>query len=94
MATTKLTLTVKPDIVRMAKEYAGKHGTSVSATFSRIIRALVATEKTRAVDVPKGSALETLTGILKLPEGQTVDDLRLEALVEKFGLEEALKGVK
>jgi hypothetical protein len=85
MATTKLTLTVKPDIVRMAKAYASKHGTSVSATFSRIIRALVAAEKNWAVNVPKGSALEILTGILKLPEGQSADDLRLEALAEKYG---------
>ena len=94
MATTKLTLTVKPDIVRMAKLYASKHGTSVSATFSRIICALVAAEQNRAVNVPSGSALERLAGILKLPEGQTVDDLRLEALFEKYGLEEGLKGAK
>jgi hypothetical protein len=94
MARTKLTLTVKPDIIRMAKVYASKHGTSVSATFSRIIRALAAAEKNRAVNVPRGSALEILTGILKLSEGQTTDDLRLEALAEKYGLEEELKGAR
>jgi hypothetical protein len=94
MATTKLTLTVKPDIVRMAKLYASKHGTSVSATFSRIIRTLVADEENRAVKAPSGSTLEKLAGILKLPEGQTSDALRLEALVEKYGLEEDLKGAK
>jgi hypothetical protein len=87
MATTKLTLTVKPDIVRMAKVYASKHGTSVSATFSHMICSLVAAEKTRALNVPRGSALEILTGILRLPEGQTTDDLRLEALAGKYGLE-------
>ena len=92
MATTKLTLTVKPDIVRMAKLYASKHGTSVSATFSRIIRTLVADEQNRAVNVPNGSALEKLAGILKMPEGRTSDDLRLEALAEKYGLEKELKG--
>jgi hypothetical protein len=94
MATTKLTLTVKPDIVRMAKLYASKHGTSVSATFSRIIRTLVADEQNRAVNAPSGSALEKLAGILKMPAGQTSDALRLEALVEKYGLEEEFKGTK
>ena len=92
MATTKLTLTVKPDIIRMAKMYASKHGTSVSATFSRIILALVAAEKKPTVDVPGGSVLKRLTGILKLPENQTADDLRSEALAEKYGLEKELKG--
>ena len=94
MATTKLTLTVKPDIVRLAKLYARKHGTSVSATFSRIIRTLASDEQNRAVDVPSGSSLEKLAGILKMPKGQTADDLRLEALVEKYGLEEELKGAR
>jgi hypothetical protein len=94
MATTKLTLTVKPDIVRMAKLYASKHGTSVSATFSRIIRTLVSEEQNRPVHVPSGSSLEKLAGILKMPEGQTADGLRLEALIEKHGLKEEFKGAK
>jgi hypothetical protein len=94
MATTKLTLTVQPDIVRMAKLYARKHGTSVSATFSRIILTLVSGEQNRALNVPSGSALEKLAGILKMPEGQTTDDLRLEALMEKYGLENELKRAK
>jgi hypothetical protein len=94
MATTKLTLTVKPDIVRMAKLYASKHRTSVSATFSRLIRALVAAEQNRVVNAPKGSTLETIAGILKLPEGKTTDDLRMEALIEKYELKEEMKGAR
>jgi hypothetical protein len=78
----------------MAKLYAHKHGTSVSATFARIIRTLAAEEQNRTVKVPSGSALEKLAGILKMQEGQTADDLRLEALVEKYGLEEELKEAK
>jgi hypothetical protein len=88
MARTKLTLTVKPEVVRMAKSYAQKHGTSVSDTFSRVMRALVAAEKNRTLNVPADSSLETLTAILKLPEGMTADGLRFKALVEKYGLEE------
>ena len=92
MGTTKLTLTVKPEIVRMAKLYARKHGTSVSATFSQVMRALVAVEQSRTLKVPSGSALESLAGILTLPAGQTADDLRFEAIVEKYCLEEEPKG--
>ena len=83
MPTTKLTLTVKPDVVKMAKQYARKHNTSVSATFSRVIRALVGRERAQAVTVPPGSALEKLSGIITLPEGKTADDVLFEALVEK-----------
>src|SRR5208283_3523015 len=69
MPTTKLTLTVKPEVVKMAKQYARRHNTSVSATFSRVIRALVGREQDQAVAVPAGSALEKLSGIITLPEG-------------------------
>ena len=92
MATTKLTLTVNPEVVRLAKRYARKHKTSVSATFSRVIRTLVSQEQRAAVKAPPGSALEKLTGIIKLPEGKTADDLRFDALVEKYGLSELRKG--
>jgi hypothetical protein len=86
MPTTKLTLTVRPEVIRMAKQYARKHNTSVSATFSRVIRVLVDSERNQGVGVPAGSSLEKLSGIVTLPEGKTADDIRYEALVEKFGL--------
>jgi hypothetical protein len=89
MPTTKLTLTVKPEVVKMAKQYARRHNTSVSATFSRVIRALVGREQNQAVAVPPGSVLEKLSGIITLPEGKTADDVLFEALVEKYGLEES-----
>lgn len=87
MPSTKLTLTVKPEVVKMAKQYARKHNTSVSATFSRIIRALADSEQDRAVTVPPGSALEKLTGIITLPEGKTAEDVLFAALAEKYELE-------
>ena len=88
MAATKLTLTVKPEIIRMAKLYARRHGTSVSATFARFIRALVTVEQSRVLKAPSGSALEKLAGLMTLPAGQTADDLRFEALLERYGLDE------
>ena len=92
MPTTKLTLTVKPEVVKMAKRYAREHNTSVSATFSRVISALVSRERNQAVDVPAGSALKTLSGIITLPEGKTADEVLYEALAEKYELEEGRKG--
>ena len=85
MPTMKLTLTVKPEVVKLAKQYAREHNMSVSATFSRVIRALVSGECDRAPRVPAGSALRQLSGILTLPKGKTADDVRLEALVAKYG---------
>ena len=67
MARTKLTLTVKPEVVRMAKRYARKHKRSVSATFSRVISALLSLEQDQDVHVPAGSALEKLSGLITLP---------------------------
>ena len=94
MPTTKLTLTVKPEVVKMAKQYARRHNTSVSATFSRVIRALVVREQNQAVAVPSGSVLEKLSGIITLPEGKTADDLLFEALIEKYGLEDEPREAK
>jgi len=92
MPKTKLTLTVEPEVLKKAKQYARKHKTSVSAMFSRVVRALAVRENERAVHVPRGSALEKLSGIITLPEGKTDDDLIYEVLAEKYGLEEVPKG--
>ncbi len=83
MARTKLTLTVEPDVVEMAKRYAREHDTSVSETFSRFIRSVAGESEREEVDVPRGSALEKLAGVIALPPGQTVDDVRLAAIAEK-----------
>ena len=85
MATTKLTLTVEPDIVKMAKRYARTHKTSVSATFSRIIRALAGKDKRKEIPIPPHSALAKVAGIIALPHDRTVDDVLREVLEEKYG---------
>ena len=94
MATTKLTLTVKPEVVKMAKRYARRHNTSVSATFSRLVRALASQDRSASVPVPAGSTLEKLSGIIRLPKDKTADDVRFEALAEKYGLGEEPKGAE
>lgn len=85
MATTKLTLTVEPDVVDMAKRYARRHKTSVSATFSRLIRTIADEDGNDAVPIPPGSALADVAGVITLPRGQSIDDLLSEVLMEKHG---------
>ena len=83
MAVTKLTLTVEQDVVEMAKQYAREHNTSVSATFSRIIRSVAGDGERREVLIPRGSALSKLAGIIKPPPDKSVDDVLFEAIKEK-----------
>ena len=92
MPMTKLTLAVKPEVVKMAKQYARRHKTSVSATFSRVMRILASHEQGRIAPVPPGSALEKLSGIISLPKGKTADDVLFEALIEKYGLKDESRG--
>jgi len=85
MAPKKLTLTVEPDVVEMAKRYAREHNTSVSATFSRMIRSVAGKSRREKVTIPPRSALAKVAGIIALPRGRTVDDVLHEALEEKYG---------
>jgi len=85
MALTKLTLTVEKDVVEMAKRYAREHNTSVSATFARFVRSVAGEGEDRDVEIPRGSALSKLAGIIKPTPGKTVDDVLFEALDEKHG---------
>jgi Family of unknown function (DUF6364) len=85
MATTKLTLTVEPAVVEMAKRYAREHNTSVSATFSRMIRSVADASRRGEVVIPPRSALAKVAGIIALPPDSTVDDVLRQALEEKHG---------
>ena len=86
MAVRKLTLTMEPETIEMAKRYARKHNTSVSAVVSQFIRSVASEEEREDVQIPRGSLLEKVAGIIKLPEGKTVDDLLQEAIQEKHGV--------
>ena len=87
MATTKLTLAIEPRTIECAKDYAARHKTSVSALFARYINALTAEEQGGDFFIPHDSVLNRVAGIASLGREKADDDLRYEALVDKYDLE-------
>ena len=64
----KLTLSVDGETIAQAKRLAAERGTSVSAMFSRLVRAM-AHEKGRKVVI--GPITRRATGLVNLPRGKT-----------------------
>ncbi len=81
----KLTLSMDEETIREAKRLAAEQGTSVSAMFSRLVRAM-AHEPGKDIEI--GPVTRRATGIVKFPEGKTDKELLVEALMEKYGIEE------
>ncbi|MHC4884997.1 MAG: DUF6364 family protein [Planctomycetota bacterium] len=88
MATTKLTLGVEAETVERAKEYAARHHTSVSKIFTHYIDALSAAEEGE-LNIPRGSVLARVAGIAKGDGVASAEDLRYDALAEKYELGES-----
>lgn len=88
MPMTKLTLTAEPDLVRDLKRIAHRQGTSLSAMFARYGKALVAVNKQRKrrVSADIGPITRACIGVAKLPKGMTADQVREEAMFEKYGI--------
>ena len=81
----KLTLSMDEETIKQAKRIAAEQGTSVSAMFSRLVRAM-AYKKGEEIEI--GPQTRGLTGIVSLPEGKTWRDVLTEALMEKHGIKE------
>ncbi len=79
----KLTLSMDEEVIEQAKKIAAEQGTSVSAMFSRLVRAM-AHKPGREIEI--GPITRKLTGIISLPEGKTDRELITEALMDKYGL--------
>ncbi len=82
MRKTKLTLTADRDLVKAAKVFADEHGTTLSAMFSRFLQALLSRKRAR---IPYGSVTRKLSGVARMPVGETDRELLEEALAAKFG---------
>ena len=78
----KLTLNADAEVVEQAKRLAAERGTSVSALFARLIRAL-ANGQDQAE--PLGRLTRRATGVIDLPERGHVDVLA-ESLKDKYEL--------
>jgi hypothetical protein len=78
----KLTLTAEPEVIDMAKKLAHARGTSVSAMFSQLIRAM-ANHHPRASD-KIGPVTRRLTGIAKAPRGKNNRQLIEDAILQRY----------
>mgnify|MGYP006307340899 CR=1 FL=1 len=81
----KLTLSMDEQTIKEAKRLAAERGTSVSAMFSRLVRAMAHKPGQRIEIGPK---TRSLTGIISLPEGKSARDILTERLMEKHGVSE------
>ncbi|MFO8008583.1 MAG: DUF6364 family protein [Candidatus Brocadiia bacterium] len=81
----KLTLSMDEETIKEAKRLAAEQGTSVSAMFSRLVRAM-AHEPGKDIEI--GPITRRASGLVQLPEGKTDKELLVDALTEKYGLEE------
>jgi hypothetical protein len=81
----KLTLSVDEEVIAQAKRLAAEQGTSVSAMFSRLVRAM-AHRPGQKIEI--GPITRRLTGIMSLPQGMTYREALTDALMEKYGIEE------
>lgn len=77
MVSRKLTLTVDPDVIDAAKQYAADHGTSVS----QLVEAFLAAVAAEPASTHDGPVLSRLRGTLR---GTSADDHRRH-LAEKHG---------
>jgi hypothetical protein len=81
MPLTKLTLSADRDLIKQAKKLAAAEGTSISALFSRLLRAMTYGGTSREV---VGPLTRKATGIIRLP-GTAGDEWLLEdALAHKY----------
>ena len=81
----KLTLSMDEETIRQAKELAAEQGTSVSAMFSRLVRAM-ARKPGEKIEI--GPKTRSLAGIISLPEGKSARELLTEAVMDKYGVEQ------
>jgi hypothetical protein len=81
----KLTLSMDEETIEQAKRLAAESGTSVSAMFSRLVRAM-AQDLDEEIEI--GPLTRELTGIVSLPDDKSDRELITEALMKKYGFKE------
>ncbi|MGA2583535.1 MAG: DUF6364 family protein [Tepidisphaeraceae bacterium] len=79
----KLTLTAEKEIIDLAKKLAEARGTSVSAMFSQLIRALAEGPSQRGDKV--GPITRRVTGIARARNGKSDRQLIEDSLLERHG---------
>jgi len=81
---SKLTLSIKNDVIEEAKKYAQEQGRSLSNIIEEYLKSLT-TPSTKKRDKELNSIVEELRGSLKLPDNSKMyKDLLEDALVAKY----------
>ena len=94
MGQSKLTLSMEPEFIEMAKSYASENNTSVSKLFKRFIKDIYKKKqrKDSVLDKFKNNPIHpdilSLTGILKgkVPDDVNLWDAKFEYLKKKYDL--------
>jgi hypothetical protein len=82
MKASKLTLSADKDLIRQAKKLAAQNGTSVSAMFSGMLRAMGHRSKSQESPAP---LTRKATGLVRLPSAVEDERLLEDALTAKYG---------
>jgi len=80
---SKLTLSIKKDVIEAAKVYAKSQGRSLSNIIEEYLKS-VSNRETKKIKHKFNPIIEELCGSVKLPPGKTYDDIKKEALMEKY----------
>ncbi len=87
MATTKLTLSVDPNVIAKARRVSKHRRTSVSAMFTNFIAALDDTEKSASALPPMTKrAMELASGTPQVPDDWDYRDELADVMCEKYGV--------
>lgn len=82
MRTTKLTLSADKELIQQAKKLAALNGTSVSAMFCRMLRAMAGNSGSHE---PAAPLTRKATGLVRLPAAADDERLTEDALAAKYG---------
>ena len=79
---SKLTLSADKKLIRHAKKLAADNGTSVSAMFSNMLKAM---GRNSGFEEPPSPLTAKATGLIRLPAGGEDERLLEDALAAKYG---------
>ncbi len=80
---TKLTLSIEQEVIEAAKDYAKKHGRSLSNIVEEYLKALSEKKSTREKELSK--IVKDLKGSISLPkDSRSYQELLQDALIENY----------
>lgn len=80
---SKLTLSIDKEVIEAAKDYAKSQGRSLSNVIEEYLKS-VTKKKLKKKEYKFNSIIEELSGSVKLPSNKSYDDIKTEALIDKY----------